>query len=137
MSGELKPCRYCGWPGSGSSWTIAGNGMTAIKCAKCGARGPHTAGRLSDAMALWDSRDEDAELAALRVEVERLIAAWPTFDDSVPYQEESSGAVFQSDGKWWVNWPERMAPCDGPFPTRETAVRAAAGLDAGDAKGGA
>jgi hypothetical protein len=62
------------------------------------------------------------ELARLRAEVARLIAAWPT-------GSECKNVYIKGCNRWSC-----FAGQD--YPTREAAVRAAAGLDAGDAKEG-
>lgn len=69
-------------------------------------------------------RAQDAELARLRAEVGRLIAAWPTNDGR-------NEVIQLPDGRWWVIRGKGLH-----YPTREAAVRAAAGLDAGDGSTG-
>jgi hypothetical protein len=81
--------------------------------------------RVADLEALMQSHvDRACELARLRAEVARLIAAWPTGDED---RIEPIDVVWISEGVWWV-YGRKI----GPYPTRQAAVRAAAGLDAGD-----
>lgn len=80
-------------------------------------------------------RQEGATLAEhvarLRAKVGRLIAVWPTcdMDNSMP-ADETEGAIYR-EGEGWAVIGRGLARLT--FLTREAAVRAAAGLDAGDA----
>lgn len=66
-----------------------------------------------------------AALARVTAERDRLIEAWPCRDKDTVYRD--------LNGKWAVSrgW-STFANCDPCYDTREAAVRAAAGLDAGE-----
>lgn len=87
--------------------------------------------RLDLADARRKLREQAAELAALReraeraeLERDRLIEKWPMFvqgGDLVPNE-----VIDYEDGEWWYGEGKGRS---GPYPTREAAVRAAAGIE--------
>lgn len=89
-----------------------------------------------DHAATWQEANEHLRtIARLRADVARLLAAWPSSGVFSP-----TAVVYEDDAGYWlerVNGEPWKGGNPGPHPTREAAVRAAAGLDAGDGSPGA
>jgi hypothetical protein len=109
---ELKPCPFCGGPPKIEKRFR--DDTHTVFCPKCVAFYEQSEEAVA---ALWNARTDDAELARLRGEVARLVAAWPC---------DSRGTVGTCPAGFVVRG--RISTV---YPTREAAVRAAAGLDAG------